>query len=80
MLGDQYTTRTYAHAIGYGCKRAGVTHWPPNQLRHSAATWLRKEFGLDAARVILGHRTTTVTEVYAEVDQQKALAIMERVG
>lgn len=80
VLGDHYTTRTYAHAIGYGCKRACITHWHPNQLRHTAATWLRKEFGLEAARVILGHRTSTVTEVYAEVDHEKALAIMERVG
>src|SRR5262249_7302577 len=54
--------------------------WHPNQLRHSAATRLRKEFGLDVARVILGHSSPAVTEVYAEVDREKAARIMEQIG
>jgi len=28
--------------------------WHPHQLRHNAATYLRKQFGLEAARVVLG--------------------------
>jgi integrase len=60
--------------------KANVPHWHPNQLRHNAATRLRKEFGLDVARVILGHSSPVVTEVYAEVDREKALAVMEKVG
>jgi len=55
-------------------------HWHPHQLRHNAATELRKEFGLETARVILGHRSPAVTTIYAEQDQQKALEAMERVG
>ena len=54
--------------------------WSPNQLRHSAATFLRKEFGIEAARVILGHRSAAVTEVYAEPDHKKAADIMAKVG
>jgi integrase len=54
--------------------------WHPHRLRHNAATWLRREFGLDVARVILGHSSTAVTEVYAEVDREKAIRIMEQVG
>jgi integrase len=54
--------------------------WHPNHLRHNAATALRKEFGLDVARVILGHSSPAVTEVYAEVDREKAMVVMERVG
>lgn len=55
-------------------------HWHPHQLRHNAATSIRKEFGLDTARVILGHRSAAITEVYAELDQQKALEAIVRVG
>jgi len=55
-------------------------HWHPHQLRHNAATFLRKEFGLETARIILGHRSAAITEVYAELDQQKALAAIVRVG
>jgi integrase len=54
--------------------------WHGHQLRHSAATRLRKEFGSDVARVILGHSSPVVTEVYAELDREKALSVMERVG
>ena len=36
--GTHYTAKTYYHAIGYGCRRAGVPPWHPNQLRHTAAT------------------------------------------
>jgi integrase len=55
-------------------------HWHPHQLRHSAATRLRKEFDLDVARIILGHSSPVVTEIYAELDREKAIAAMERVG
>jgi integrase len=55
-------------------------HWHPHQLRHNAATYLRKEFGLETARVILGHRSAIVTEVYAELDQQRAIEAMTKVG
>ena len=54
--------------------------WHPHQLRHNAATFLRKEFGLETARIILGHRSSAITEVYAEMDQQKALKAIVRVG
>ncbi|MCI0499013.1 MAG: tyrosine-type recombinase/integrase [Planctomycetales bacterium] len=55
-------------------------YWHPHQLRHNAATFLRKEFGLETARIILGHRSAVITEVYAELDQQKALEAIVKVG
>ena len=79
-FGDSYTVRAYYTAIRRGCRKAGVPPWGANRLRHNAATRLRKEFGLDVARVILGHSSPAVTEVYAEVDREKAIAVMERVG
>jgi site-specific recombinase XerC len=54
--------------------------WSPHQLRHNAATSLRKQFGLEAAQVILGHRTLTVTQVYAEKNVQAAMRVMSEVG
>ena len=54
--------------------------WSPNRLRHNAATYLRKEYGIEAARVILGHSSPAVTEVYAELDRAKAAQIMGEVG
>jgi integrase len=54
--------------------------WHPHQLRHNAATRLRKEFGLEAAQVILGHRTLAVTEIYAEKNIAAAQEIMAKGG
>ena len=54
--------------------------WHPHQLRHSAATRLRREYGLEAAQVILGHKTLTVTQVYAEKNVEAAARIMSEVG
>jgi integrase len=54
--------------------------WHPHQLRHNAATELRREFGLEAARIILGHNSTAVTEIYAEKDEQQAIAAIVEVG
>ena len=54
--------------------------WRPNQLRHSAATFLRREFGAEAARVILGHAHLATTEIYAERDLERAREIMGTVG
>ena len=59
---------------------AEIPHWHPHQLRHNAATWIRREFGLDVARVILGHRSPVVTEIYAEIDFNKAVDVIARVG
>jgi integrase len=88
--GECYGPKVYGHAIASGIananrerKRLGlpeIPRWGPNRLRHNAATRLRKEFGLDVARAVLGHSTPVVTEVYAELDGAKAAEAMERVG
>ncbi|MCE5280300.1 MAG: tyrosine-type recombinase/integrase [Planctomycetaceae bacterium] len=54
--------------------------WHPHQLRHNAATELRKEFGLESARIILGHRSSAVTTIYAEEDNRRALEVMAKFG
>ncbi len=54
--------------------------WHPNQLRHTAATDIRAEFGIEAAQVLLGHSSANMTEIYAERDLMKAKAAMQEVG
>ncbi len=57
-----------------------ISRWHPHQLRHSAATRLRRELGIEAARVVLGHSSAATTEVYAELDRQKAMRAMAEIG
>jgi integrase len=54
--------------------------WHPHRLRHTKATEIRREAGLDAARAVLGHRSPAITEVYAEIDVGKAAEVMEKLG
>ena len=54
--------------------------WHPHQLRHSAATQFRSEEDIEAAMMILGHRSRAVTEIYAKRDLKKVERTMERIG
>lgn len=54
--------------------------WHPHRLRHSAATEIRRLFGLEASQAVLGHRELGVTQVYAERDMGKARDVMRQVG
>jgi integrase len=78
--GGRYRVGSYAMAICRACIEAGVPHFHPHQIRHTKATEIRREAGLDAARAVLGHRSPKITEVYAEIDVNKAAEIMERLG
>ena len=55
-------------------------HWHPQQLRHNAATRMRKDYGLYAAPVILGHKSPAITGVQAEIGAAKAVEITVEVG
>jgi integrase len=58
------------------------THrWHPNQLRHSAGTLIRRECGLEAAQLVLGHASAVVTDaVYAERDAAKVASVIRQIG
>ena len=93
---DRYCTAAYRRAINNACDKAFPVpadlpegqhgqwrsdhRWAPNQLRHAAATEIRRQFGLEAAQVTLGHASADVSQIYAERDFAKAAAIMKEVG
>ena len=78
--GDRYTTASYRRAIHRACREAKVEAWSPNQLRHAAATRLRKRHGIEVARIILGHTNLVTTQIYAEADMAKAVTVIAEVG
>ena len=77
---DRYDRDSYRRAIEYAIKKAGTPHWHPHQLRHSCATKVRQEHGLDVAQLILGHQSADITQVYAKVNRQKASAAVSQFG
>lgn len=88
--GDAYTTGTYRKAIAYAIAKLNrareeqgmpaIPTWSPNQIRHTAATRIRHEYGLEFARAVLGHATVSTTEIYAEMDLGKAREAMSVLG
>jgi integrase len=85
--GERYHTKSYHRAVCYGLKLAKkakvlpeTVHWHPHRLRHSCATRIRREHGLDAARAVLGHRSLAITDAYAELDSALAAQIAGKVG
>jgi integrase len=80
LPGDFYTVASYRRAIARACAKAGVPSWHPHQLRHNAATNLRKQHGIELARIILGHSTAFTTEIYAEQDRAAAVEVIAKIG
>jgi integrase len=54
--------------------------WHPNQLRHTAATLIRKHYRAEAAQSVLGHAELSTTEIYAEKSLEVARQIMREIG
>lgn len=78
--GRCYGKDSFIKAISRGCVAAEIPVWSPNQLRHTAATEIRKQFGLEASRTILGHTTSDVTQIYAERDFEAARSVIRKMG
>ena len=63
---DHWDTCSYTKTIKAACARAGVSEWSANQLRHAFATDVRRAYGIDACRAVLGHSSgLRVTDRYS---------------
>lgn len=83
-----YTSESYCRAVKYAVAKANkslpkdkhLPVWHPNQLRHSRATELRREYGLEGAMAALGHTRVETTQIYAEMNTSAARRIAEERG
>ena len=75
-LGDEKFNEHHAKVLAW----YETYRWAPNRLRHSFGTMIRRQYGLDAAQVLLGHQNIDVTEIYAEKDYAKAAEVAGAVG
>jgi integrase len=94
--GDKYDSTSYRKAVQYaitafnkvcraeakaaGVKPVLVPKWTPYQLRHTAATKVRKEMGYECAGAALGHTNLSATAIYAERNQVLADEAAKRFG
>ncbi|MBL8829597.1 MAG: site-specific integrase [Planctomycetaceae bacterium] len=89
---ERYDVASYRRAIARAVARANraraeatpkldpLPEWHPNQLRHSAATAIRRQFGLEAAQVTLGHSSADITQIYAERNYGLAEEVASKIG
>jgi integrase len=54
--------------------------WHVHQLRHSAATAVRAQFGLEAAAHVLGHASLDAAQIYAERSSEGARKVAGAIG
>ena len=86
VLGEHWTTDAYTKTIRAACGKAKITPWSANRLRHTFGTEVRRAFGLEAARAVLGHTGGgCVTDVYtfdalADEMVRKAAPAVEALG
>ena len=63
---NHWDTCSYTKTIHAACDRAGIDRWGANRLRHAFATEVRRKFGLEACRAVLGHSMgAAVTDRYS---------------
>ncbi|MGH2272456.1 tyrosine-type recombinase/integrase [Anaerohalosphaeraceae bacterium U12dextr] len=85
QIGCKYDSASYGKAIKYAIRAANrdgqkIPEWTVYQLRHSAATNIAEELGLDVARAVLGHRSLKVTAIYAKEDIKKIAQKYKQIG
>jgi integrase len=55
-------------------------HWHVHQIRHTAGTRVRREFGAEVAQIFLGHSQLSTTEIYAEPDREAVKKAVAKLG
>jgi hypothetical protein len=54
--------------------------WSPNRLRHSFATKVRRQHGLEVTQVLLGHSKADTTQLYAQRNETLAAEVAAIIG
>jgi len=78
--GRHYSTDSYRRCIHRVCDKNAIERWGPHRLRHSAATQIREVFGLDHAQASLGHKSADITQLYADLNTEKASEVARKIG
>ena len=70
----------YGRAVSNACDALEISRWTPHWLRHTAATRLREDYGLEAAQIMLGHARADMTQLYAALSLSKAVDVARAAG
>ncbi len=76
----QITRTGYCRAITRACERLKIPRWVPHQLRHTHATMVREQFGIEHAQAALGHSSVDMTAHYAHASEARAAEVAKEIG
>jgi integrase len=66
--GQVWTSHAYNNALKRACRKAGVPILTPYQIRHLGKNELTRRYGVEVARVMMGHEKTSTTDLYGGKD------------
>ena len=81
-VGTPIDPANFRHYFATLCERAGLGHWHPHELRHSAASlMLAQGVALEVVSEILGHASIRMTkDVYGHIMAPQRKAAAEAIG
>lgn len=71
---------TLSLSIAAACERHGIPRFTAHHLRHTAATLLRDELGIEYAQAMLGHKRVDQTASYSIKSEKKAITAAKKLG
>lgn len=71
---------TFACAVKRACIKSEVTPFVPHQLRHTVATKLVDDIGLEAAQRLMGHSAAAMTQHYSRLADKLSVEAAKRLG
>lgn len=71
VLQPHYTPAGFRRAIIRKCKKHSISVWTPYQLRHNAATRIKKLIDIVAAKAVLGHQSLVMTQNYLSQEERE---------
>lgn len=80
VVRERYDVGSYRRCVTRVCEAHGIPAFSLHQIRHTAATVIRREHGLEAAQLMCGHARADVTQLYAETNAAKALEVAAQIG
>ncbi|WP_373651616.1 tyrosine-type recombinase/integrase [Schlesneria sp. DSM 10557] len=64
---------SFGHAVLRACTRAGIEPFVPHEIRHTTATKLVDEVGIESAQRLLGHSDQAMTQHYSRTADRQAV-------
>jgi integrase len=72
--------KSFRDALVNACAKLGIRRFVPHELRTTALTRIREQFGAEPAQAVAGHAHLSTTELYAQMNAKQAMEVIGKVG